>query len=74
MFFTENRTGVANILMTLKLLQAVQTLIINWISTEQAIVLKNNTHQKETKQKFAKRPYTHIFTSLEIALSKKSLS
>ena len=69
--FMENPTGVVIILMPLKLLQAEQNAMINRIPIGKAIALTGNNNQKETQQKIAEGSYTHIFTSPEIALSKK---
>jgi len=63
--------GVVLILMPLKLLQAEQSLMINWKPTEKALVLNGENNHKHIHRQAAKRDYRHIFTSPEIALSKK---
>lgn len=57
--------------MSLKLLQAEQSKIINQLPQGKAIVLNGEKSQKSTFAKVAKGGYIHVFTSLEIALSKK---
>ncbi len=64
-------TGVVIILMPLKLLQAKQNTMINQIPQSKAIALTGENNQQKTQQSSARKAYTHIFTSLEIALSKK---
>lgn len=64
-------TGVVIILMPLKLLQEEQNAMINQISNGRAIALTGENNQKATQQFIATKNYTHVFTSPEIALSKK---
>lgn len=63
--------GVVLILMPLKLLQAEQSLMINRKSNGKALVLNGENNHKYINKQAAKGGYTHIFTSPEIALSKK---
>ena len=70
-FMTSN-IGVVLILMPLKLLQAEQTTIINQRLPKGNTIVLNGDNNKETTQcKIARGNYTHVFTSPEIALSKK---
>lgn len=64
-------TGVVIILMPLKLLQAEQNSLINQIASGKAIALTEENNQKSVQQSIARENYTHVFTSPEIALSKK---
>lgn len=59
------------ILIPFKLFQAEQSLMINWKPNTKALILNGENNHKHIHQQVAKRDYTHIFTSLEIALSKK---
>ena len=63
--------GVVFILMPLKLLQAEQSKMINQLSNGKALMLNGKNNHKHVHKKAAKEGYTHIFTSPEIALSKK---
>lgn len=63
--------GVVLILMPLKLFQAEQSLMINQKPTGKALVFNGENNHKHIHQQAAKGDYTHIFTSLKIALSKK---
>lgn len=69
--FMLDPTGIVIILMPLKLFQAEQNNMINHIPTGKAIALTGENNQKPTQVDIATQPYTHIFTSPEIALSKK---
>lgn len=64
-------TGVVIILMPLTLLQAEQNSMINQITSGKAIALTGENNQKAVQQAIAHPDYTHVFTSPEIALSKK---
>ena len=66
-----NPTGVVIILMPLKLLQAEQNSMINRIASGKAIALTGENNNKAVQQAIARQNYTHVFTSPEIALSKK---
>lgn len=69
--FMFNPTGVVIILMPLKLLQAEQNSMINQIASGKAIALTGENNNKAVQQAIARQNYTHVFTSPEIALSKK---
>ena len=69
--FMFDPTGVVIILMSLKLLQAEQNSMINQIASGKAIALTGDNNQKAVQQSVATGDYTHVFTSPEIALSKK---
>lgn len=69
--FISQPPGVVIILMPLKLLQAEQNAMINRLPKGKAIALTGENNQKETQQRIANGYYTHLFTSPEIALSKK---
>lgn len=69
--FMTATTGVVLILMPLKLLQAEQSQTINRIPQAKAIVLNGENSQKSVLAEVARGGYTHVFTSPEIALSKK---
>lgn len=69
--FMVDPTGVVLILMPLKLLQAEQNSMINCIPNGKAIALTGENNQKAVQQAIATEGYTHVFTSPEIALSKK---
>ncbi len=45
--------------------------MINRIAQGKAIVLTRENNQKDVQQSIASQNYTHVFTSLKIALSKK---
>lgn len=45
--------------------------MINQILHGKAIILNGKNNQKYIQQKIANKGYTHVFTSPEIALSKK---
>lgn len=64
-------TGIVIILMPLKLLQAEQNTMINRIPNGKAIALTGENNQKAVQKSIACENYTHVFTSPEIALSKK---
>lgn len=64
--------GVVLILMLLKLLQVKQSEIINKkLPNGHAIVLNGDNNKESTRYEIARGNYTHVFTSPEIALSKK---
>lgn len=63
--------GVVIVLMPLKLLQAEQNAMINRIPNGKAIALIGENNQQSTQREIATGNYTHLFTSPEIALSKK---
>lgn len=63
--------GVVLILMPLKLLQAEQSEMINQLPNGKALVLNGENNQKHVHKQAATGRYTHIFTSPEIAFSKK---
>lgn len=69
--FMMDPAGLVIILMPLKLLQAEQNAMINQIPNGKAIALTGENNQKHTQIQIATQGYTHLFTSLEIALSKK---
>ena len=69
--FMTAATGVVLILMPLKLLQAEQSQTINHRPQAKAIVLNGENSQKNVLAKVTRGAYTHVFTSPEIALSKK---
>lgn len=69
--FISQPPRVVIILMPLKLLQAEQNAMINRLPKGRAIALTGENNQKETQQRIANGSYTHLFTSPEIALSKK---
>lgn len=62
---------VVVISMPLKLLQTEQYAIINYFPNSKVIVLSGNNNYKLVQLNIARRNYTHVFTSFEIALSKK---
>lgn len=63
--------GLVLILMPLKLLQAEQSEMINQLPNGKALVLNGENNHKHIHKQAATGGYTHIFTSPEIALSKK---
>lgn len=69
--FVTPTTGVVLVLMPLKLLQAEQGALINKLPRGKAIVLNGENNQKDMKLEIARGGYNHVFTSPEIALSKK---
>ena len=69
--FMTTPMGVVLILISLKLLQAEQSEIINQLPQKKAIILNGENSQKSTIAEVTKGGYTHVFTSIEIALSKK---
>ena len=72
LLFMTSTIGVVLILMPLKLLQAEQTIMINQRLPKGNAIFLNGDNNKETTQcEIATRNYTHVFTSPEIALSKK---
>lgn len=64
-------TEVVIIFMPLKLLQTKQNSLINQIASWKTIALTGENNQKAVQQSIARQNYTHVFTSPEIALSKK---
>ena len=70
-FMMMPQTGVVLTLMPLKLLQAEQSEMINHLPHGKAIVLNGENNQKHVQDDIARGNYTHVFTSPEIALSKK---
>ena len=69
--FLSARPGVVLTLMPLKLLQAEQSEMINRIPQGRGIVLNGENNNKRVLEDIAQGGYTHVFTSPEIALSKK---
>ena len=69
--FLSARPGVVLTLMPLKLLQIEQSEMINRIPRGKGIVLNGENNNKRVLEDIARGGYTHIFTSPEIALSKK---
>ena len=69
--FLISTPGVVLTLMPLKLLQAEQSEMINCIPYGKGIVLNGENNTKRVLADIAIGGYTHIFTSLEITLSKK---
>ena len=67
--FMYSETGVALILMPLKLLQAEQCAMVNGLSGGQGIVLNSENNTKRIRSSIGKGRYTHVFTSPEIAVS-----
>lgn len=63
--------SVVLILMPLKLLQAEQSQMINWIPNSKALVLNGENNYKHIHKQVARGDYTYIFTSPEIVLLKK---
>lgn len=64
--------GVVVVLMPLKLLQAEQSGMINTkLPNGHAIELNGDNNKESTQREIARGYYTHVFTSPEIALSKK---
>lgn len=59
------------ILMSLKLFQAKQSTMINWIANVKLIVLNRENNSTSVYRKIAKSGYIHVFTSPKIALFKK---
>lgn len=57
--------------MPLKLFQAEQNTIINWIPKGKAIALTGDNNKHSIQLKIANGDYIYIFTNLEIALLKK---
>lgn len=57
--------------MPLKLLQAEQNFMINHIASGKTIVFTGKNNHKGIQQAIIHQQYTHVFTSPEIALSKK---
>ena len=66
-----NLTSVVIILIPFKLLQGEQNSLINRISTGKTIVLTGKKNQKVVQKSIGSQNYIHVFTSPEIALSKK---
>lgn len=66
-----NPTGVVLIFKPLKFFQAKQNSMINRIPNEKVIALTRENNQKAVQQAIATNDYTYIFTTPEIALSKK---
>lgn len=73
-FFMIPIAGIVLILMPLKLLQAEQSIMINWILCGKAIIFNKENSHKYLYHKAAKRNYICIFISLEIALLKKFIN
>ena len=70
--FMTSVIGVVLVLMPLKLLQAEQSAMINKkLPNGHAIILNGNNNKENTQCEIARGHYTHVFTSPEIALSKK---
>lgn len=69
--FMLDPTGVVIILMPPKLLQVKQNAMINRILTGKAFALTGDNNPKPVQVEIATQSYTHVFTSPEIALSKK---
>ena len=69
--FMFHLTGVVIILMPLKLLQAEQNSMINRIASRKAIALTEENNNKAVQQAIACQNFIHVFTSPEIAFSKK---
>ncbi len=69
--FMSDPTGIVIILMPLKSLQAEQNLMINFIPQGKSMTLTGKNNLKNVQQEIATGRYIHVFTSLEIALSKK---
>lgn len=69
--FLSARPGVVLTLMPLKLLQAEQSEMINRIPRGRGIILSGKNNNKRVLEDIARGGYTHVFTSPEIALSKK---
>ena len=69
--FMTSVPGLVLILMPLKLLQAEQSTMINRIANAKSIVLNGENNLASVHREIAKGGYTHVFTSPEIALSKK---
>lgn len=69
--FLSTRPGVELTLMLLKLLQVEQSEMINRIPQGRGIVLNGENNNKRVLEDIAQGGYTHVFTSPEIALSKK---
>lgn len=63
--------GVVIVLIPSKLLQEKQNAMINRIPNSKAITLTGENNQQSTQRKIATKNYIYLFTSLEIALSKK---
>lgn len=63
--------GVVLTLMPLKLLQAEQSDKINHLPGGKGIVLNGENNTNSVLAEIANRGYSHVFTSPEIALSKK---
>lgn len=66
-----SQTDVVLILILLELLQVKQSKIINHLPNEKAIILNRENNQKLIQDDITQENYIHVFTSLEITLSKK---
>lgn len=64
-------TRVRIILIPLKLLQAEQNTIINWIFNKKAIILNGENNHIDVQLEIATNNYIHVFTSSEIILLKQ---
>lgn len=71
LFFMIATPSIVLILMSLKLLQIEQSKLINQIPQSKEIVLNRKNNMWNVLAGIANRGYTHVFTSSEIALSKK---
>ena len=69
--FLSVKPGVVLTLMPLKLLQTEQSEMINRIPQGKGIVLNGENNNKQVLDDIVKGGYTHVFTSPEIALSKR---
>ena len=69
--FLSSTLGVVLTLMLLKLLQAEQSEMINCIPHGKGIILNEENNTKPVLANIATGGYTHVFTSPEIAFSKK---
>lgn len=71
MLFIVAPTGVVIILISLKLLQEEQNILINYLPYRKVVILTDKNNQKNMQRKIANENYTHVFISPKIALSKK---
>ena len=69
--FLSAKPGVVLTLMPLKLLEAEQSEMINRIPQGKGIVLNGENNNKQGLDDIVKGGYTHVFTSPEIAFSKR---
>lgn len=70
LIFIFESTSIVIIFIPLKLFQAKQNAIINYISNRKTILLTSNNNPKAIQQFITCKNYTHIFTSPKIALLK----